>query len=112
MLSKLSDFSLYIGVNTLLLPCFIENKTVQKNSPKTGIAITKVRYWNTSRKTYCPTFTLRQIYYQSSHYLPLEQCCESVPDSAYYLNANPDPDQGSQTNADPQKVEFLQEKYT
>ncbi len=31
MLSKLSDLSLYIGVNTLLLSCFIENKTVQKN---------------------------------------------------------------------------------
>ncbi len=30
MLSKLSDFSLYIGVNKLLLPCFIDNKTVQK----------------------------------------------------------------------------------
>ncbi len=25
-----SDFSLYIGVNMLLLPCFIDNKTVQK----------------------------------------------------------------------------------
>jgi hypothetical protein len=78
-----------------------------------GVAARRYNYSTQPQERMLPLRRKKETKYRN-------QCCGSAtdPDPAFYLNADPDPNPGHQTNADhcetlpSQKAEFLYEKYT